>query len=877
MSCRFFAGFASALILAGGAYAQPVPADDAFPPLFPFVISYDAPDNVTNMSHLLETPAGKHGFIRVEDGKFVHDGGLIRFNATNLTGPANFPSHEAADRLAARFARFGINCVRLHYFDADYGNFRNPKEPGIIADDPETKRNLDPDQRDRMDYMIAAFKKHGVYVDINLHVARTLDSRDGFPKGGTGMNKGLDNFEPRMIELQKEYAKKLLTHVNPYTQLAYTDDPCVAMIEINNENALFNQYFGGGIDRLSDPYRTELCRQWNRWLVGKYGTTEALRTTWQWPDSPLRDEQISEGTFDKPVTADGTPWTFSLSDAEATIHVDNGVLKIVVEKEGSEFFPKLMRGGLVVKKGEPYTFSFEVRRTVGKGTVTLGTGIAESIGGWRSLGYHTTIRVGSKWKKVSVSFAASADSQQGEFQLTRFDKGEYELRNLSFQSGTANSMDPDAKIEDGTIPAFKLGDYTPLAARRDFYQFLVDTETAYWCGMADYVRNELGAKSAISGTQLGYSPPFVQAKLDYVDSHSYWCHPSPVNPDWRIRNESMVNSMSCIRGLAGQRVLGKPYTVSEYNHPFPNQYGAEGQPMLRAYGALQGWDGVFAYTWHHRREFEPDYLSYFFSNNVRTDVLAHFPACAAMYLRGDVREAARTVPGIVDYPSYFDRLVEQRSVGVSIRTLGLDSRLALIHKTGVILKDTESLSSVPAETPPFENEKVIVSDTGELTWNTEIPEAGYFTVNTANTKLFTGFPEGRTIALGEVSLSVGSTRLDWATVSLVSRNASGFGESGQPANLLLTATGLMQNTGMEITRVNKREITMGDKWGHGPVLMEGIPATLVLPSPAEKTHCYALDPHGNRKADVSVVAAATGSTIAIGPQYETIWYEIEVR
>ena len=54
----------------------------------------------------------------------------------------------------------------------------------------------------------------------------------------------------------------------------------------------------------------------------------------------------------------------------------------------------------------------------------------------------------------------------------------------------------------------------------------------------------------------------------------------------------------------------KSYTVSEYNHPFPNQYGAEGQLMLRSYGAFQGWDGVFEYTFNHRNEFDLDYNNY---------------------------------------------------------------------------------------------------------------------------------------------------------------------------------------------------------------------------------------------------------------------------
>ena len=40
--------------------ARGVPAEE---PLFPFVISYDAPENVTNVSDWLERPAGKHGFV----------------------------------------------------------------------------------------------------------------------------------------------------------------------------------------------------------------------------------------------------------------------------------------------------------------------------------------------------------------------------------------------------------------------------------------------------------------------------------------------------------------------------------------------------------------------------------------------------------------------------------------------------------------------------------------------------------------------------------------------------------------------------------------------------------------------------------------------
>ncbi len=855
-----------------------ISAAEEHPPLFPFLISYDAPDNASSMAHLLDAPAGKHGFIRAEKGRLVTDAGPIRLHGTNLTGPANFPSHADADQLAARLARFGFNCVRLHYFDAPYGNFREEKLPGIVAEDPVTQRNLDPGQLDRFDYLIAAFKRRGIYVNINLHVARMWDDRDGFPEqsGRPGMDKGLDNFEPRMIELQKEYARKLLAHVNPYTRLAYAEDPCVAMVELNNENALLRGYVSGAMERLPEPYAGELRRQWNEWLGERYASTEALRSAWRWVDVPLGEEQVPEGKFDRRVDIDGKTWILARGLSEATAGTRDGVFTIDVTRDGNEYFPKLFRS-LSVKKDRPYTLSFKVRQTKGSGRVELGLAVADTAAGWRSLGLHQTLWVGPEWKTFCYSFAAADDSDKAQFQLTRFKTGTYEIDDVSFQSGAKSEFDATKRLEDGTIPIVKTTGYAPRGAMRDFCQFLIDTERSYWVDLSDYLTDEVKVRAIISGTQLGYSPPFVQAELDYVDSHSYWCHPSPVSPEWRIGNVSMVNSMSCIRGLAGQRVFGKAYTVSEYNHPFPNQYGAEGQPMLRAYGRLQGWDGVFEYTYHHRPDFQPQRNSYFFHIIARTDVLAHIPACAAMYLRGDVQEAKTTLVGAIDYATYLDRLARTRAIGASIESVGFDSRLSLIHKTAVDLTG-ELGTDAGAVEKIADDQKVFVSETGELTWNVEQPGAGYFTVNSPNTKLFTGFSKGRTIALGDVTLSIGKTRLDWATVSLVSRNATGFGESNRPANLLLASTGVLQNQGMTIEEVSDTHITIPGDWGEGPVCVEGIPAVVTLPADPAKVHCFALDPRGDRKKKIRVEKAERGGTrLVLSPDYETVWYEIDIR
>jgi hypothetical protein len=868
-------------------------AAEDFPPLFPFLISYDAPDNASSVAHLLDAPAGKQGFFRVENGHFVNDKGRVKLHATNLTGPANFPTHEQSDKVAARLARFGLNCVRLHYFDAEYGNFMTGKETGIFGKggalpsafqaDPALPFRLAPEQVERQDYLIAALKKRGVYVNMNLHVAR-------FPKG-------LSFFDPRMIASEKAYAKALLARVNPYTGLAYADDPCVAMVEINNENALFNNYHGGDLDHLPEPYAGEFRKQWNAWLGGTYGDTAAMRSAWKWVATPLGNEQIAEGGFAEPVAVDGKRWILSLGSASATAAAADGVFKIDVARGGDEFFPKLFRT-VSVKKCQAYTLSLKIRRTKGAGAATLGLAVADAKDGWRSLGVHQTVKVGSAWKTLTFPFTAAEDSDRAQIQLTRFAAGAYEIDDLSFQSGATCALDEASRIEDGSVPVVKNSGFVPLQARRDFYRFLLDTERAYWTGIASFLKNELKVKVPISGTQLGYSPPQLQAELDYVDNHSYWCHPS-VNPKWEIRNEAMVNSMGCILGLAGERVDGKPYTVSEYNHPFPNQYGAEGQPMLRAYGAFQGWDGVFEYTYNHSPDFEPLRNTYFFSMIARTEVLAHMPACAAMYLRGDVREAQKTVVGALDEPAYFDRLAGSKAISASIGSVGHDARLALVHRTAMAFTGTPGARQAGTnegvtfnQEPRTKNQelevigklaadaKVIASDTGELTWNRELPGKAYWNVNTPNTKLFSGFPEGREITLGGVRLAVGKTRLGWATVSLTSRQATGFGEKGVAASVLLAATGVAENEGTVLDSLGGKSAALSDRlaWGSGTVLVEGVPATLTLPSDPAKTKCFALDPRGERKGEVPVVKGeGGGSVIVIGPQYATVWYEVDVK
>lgn len=628
---------------------------------FPFVISYDAPDNVVNMKGLLGGPIGEADRVFVKDGHFATAKGPIRFNATNLTGPANMPSKPYADRLADRLARFGINCVRLHFLDCQqgYGSFMQARQPGLLkpSDDPFDFA-FDAAQFDRLDYLVAAFKRRGIYVNVNLHVARFMN----YLIEGRASQKGLTWLDRDIIASEKRYARAFLTHRNPYTGLTWAEDPVVAMVELNNEDAAF-----------------DACHK-------------------------------------------------------------------------------------ALKEGKP-----------------------------------------------------------------------------------------------------------------GFAKVIAEREIAYLKEMKALIRDELGCRAPLAGTQVTYTSAHVNGVLDYLDAHEYWCHPSPVRADWLVPDVAQVNrpTDNCIAWLASRRARGYPFTVSEYNNPYPNRTGAEGPLLLHAYGAYQGWDGVFLYTYDNRADSEPDHVAYFFSMVARTDVLAHLPACAALYLRGDVKPARRTLAvggTFADYLARFDRnrLIFDDATQASGGKVPYGT--GLVTGLDFVLEGTERPTDVPALGP------VLVSDTGELEWNVSAPDAGYVAIRTANTKAFTGFVRGRTFDLGDgVTLAVGATARDWATVSLVSKDANGFGRDGK-ARLLLAVTGQAHNTGARFTEHPQKDGTVkvstrGADWGTGPFEVEGVPATVTLPAKAAR--CWALDERGERAGPVPVRAVGGGTAVDVGPQYRTVWYEIE--
>ena len=241
-----------------------------------------------------EKPAGKHGFLHVAGEEFrFADGTPARFWGVNLNGSACFPTREEAERTAQRLAQSGCNMVRFHQLDAEWDT---PNIYGLTKGKRlTTTRKLDEAAMDRLDYLIHCLKEQGIYFYLDLLTYRHFKEEDGVQD----LHLLSDAAKPwcvvdqHLIDLQKEFCTQIWCHYNPYTGLAYKDDPAFVLTEAVNECTLFIDLIGPKWDGYECPYYMNQFRQRFRAYLEEKG----IEYDWEHcdffaPDKPMIDFKI---------------------------------------------------------------------------------------------------------------------------------------------------------------------------------------------------------------------------------------------------------------------------------------------------------------------------------------------------------------------------------------------------------------------------------------------------------------------------------------------------------------------------------------------------------------------------------------------------------
>lgn len=157
----------------------------------------------------------------------------------------------------AHFARMGWDALRLCL----WGDFENSDSAGNLVNN---------DHLDLMDYVLFKAKQRGIYFLLSPIVTYSSQWPDAM--GDTVSARGFSTYfkkgelgtNPKAIAAQQNYLKQLLNHVNPYTGIAYKDEPSILFIEMINEPTHHSRDVEGSvkyINALVDAVRSTGCKK----------------------------------------------------------------------------------------------------------------------------------------------------------------------------------------------------------------------------------------------------------------------------------------------------------------------------------------------------------------------------------------------------------------------------------------------------------------------------------------------------------------------------------------------------------------------------------------------------------------------------------------
>ncbi len=207
------------------------------------------PGSPLDFSFLADAPAGKYGRVKVSPkGTLCFENNpqkRLRLFGVNLCFGANRIKKEFAERFAEELLRRGYNAVRFHHAD------------GGMTERINSKLCLKADALDRMDYLLAALKKRGIYVTIDFYTSREWKDKKITPS----LFKAMIPVSEELMADWKEYVRLWLTHQNPYTGMTWGEDPVIVCANLVNEDYIAKYW---NINRETQRLYRSLFDDWKK-------------------------------------------------------------------------------------------------------------------------------------------------------------------------------------------------------------------------------------------------------------------------------------------------------------------------------------------------------------------------------------------------------------------------------------------------------------------------------------------------------------------------------------------------------------------------------------------------------------------------------------
>lgn len=420
-----------------------------------------------------------------------------------------------------------------------------------------------------------------------------------------------------------------------------------------------------------------------------------------------------------------------------------------------------------------------------------------------------------------------------------------------------------------------------IGKKKEFAEFLYKVKAEANVRMAKRLK-DAGVHALISGGNWwdNTAQAYERETLEVVDNHGYGDHPQPsyqklpfhVNQASDIKSGNPTYNEPMMK--APTRILGKPFTITEYNYCPPNKFRGDGGLMMGAYASLQDWDALYRFAWSHSRD------GMFGDHAVRGFDICRDPIgqlterqVVLMFGRGDVAPAKETYGyGVTKGEAFGRGLGDMWANGLfphPFTQLGYTSRIGSYTADNGESPKLACAKTWTAATksaiPKFAGETV--SDTKEIRISTK---AGDLSVNSPRTAAVCSIDK-HDLSAGPLAVSGATT---FCSVSASSMDGAPLAKSRRVLVLHITD---VVNTDMAFTN-DKRTDTKA--WGTLPYLAKTGSAKISLRNANAGLSLYALASDGMRmrKVPAKYVDGAYVFTVSVaageGKDAPTMMYEL---
>ena len=373
----------------------------------------------------------------------------------------------------------------------------------------------------------------------------------------------------------------------------------------------------------------------------------------------------------------------------------------------------------------------------------------------------------------------------------------------------------------------------------DLRFFFYNTEITTQKNLTNYIKNDLGFKNLfILDSQINYGSflSFVRESefSDISDIHAYWEHPSfAEGHSWdkkyySVKNTPMFKSKTfgTFNRLSKGKHKNKPYTISEYNHPFPSEHLHEKFAFFGSWGAFHDFDAIYQFSYDQT---DNQYISSFFSMATNPADFALAPYTVLAFRNNYVKKSKNFVKVKLTKGYIYEKMKD--------KNYNMDQFLEKYFHPGwnaifevEILDEMKIVEPIIESNIDMKNRNINFIDE-QITWNISegINQENFYLVKNdkyitlsgylGNSKMDIEHNLGKIL---QIKLKLNDTLNETCTIGLISLDNKSLNSSEK---ILLAIVGKIRNT-EQIWNENRTSTSQG--WGKAPTLVQYIEMSVLF-------------------------------------------------